>query len=1114
MVLDTPAHSVPASDMEALHRFQERVNLILLLDHGGRAGSNFFQCLFDRHEELIAAPLVHYVYSYWQRYFGERQTILAAEAHTFIATQSYARLLYQEPEGICAEIIEKIGGSRSAPFDRVRFRQLIADSLKEAPEISRRNLVTLLYGAYAICRGFAVDKARYIMINDAVSTKGENMLEGFKVTVVDQALTDFPQARILALTRDPRAQYASTRHQMVNELGNNYNLHPQTWWDSLRDLWMKKISLDTGPAHLCLLYQVATYRDLLRKWQERKDAWLFLRNEDFNTNFVATMKTFCATIGIAPDPEWLELGDAYTARMMGLPWAGTGAYSDRYQKITDGPLANEEARKVAVGPSKYVTERWKDRLPAHEQALLERYFRHELATLGYPFLQEERWKRGVGYILSSLRPWSGEWAGWSWLKKSKTAKDAAGRIAYLLFSPPYYLLARLRLWQIERSGFFDRGFLELKSPPSCLGSGHPGLLYADMTPLHYCADRASWKLLAYALAVRLSGRNLVVSLAQPATDSRVQRLLSALAHVTTIPFDLADFRTEQNLHPFTERERLLLEIYRKTINADAGENFKAFVSRYIVDQWAHPLSAQLLATSYARSVESNVQRLFLEKTPVTQDFQNLVQGKIPTLFYLSSRPLLHDLSQILRYLKVLPFLFPSKDKTAAPALGRLAVQHVSRDMAGDFPGDFDWLPDSTINSQEIVYLIEGNDVIPPDYEVFCRQHKIEILIKEKWRPARCRESFRQEIFRELGGVFATLARTRFKLAAIQAAYGWIFTWNRCFFREQGIIAYLNVADTNLNALPTTHALESLGGLDLTFEFSATGYHAYMDAKPAGRHQYLCWGPLTESMIHDCQEKVPYRLAPKEIFHAGNMRLYMADRVTETRAADLNKIAAAQGKKKILVLDAATSHLKLTSILQRRNFYDALMFLIAAHPDDLFLIKPQTEMDLSATQLQQLDFFERQGNLILLSPWSLPHYLFSHVDLVIATPIYSSSFMEACAARCPAICFDQSAWPHVLRSYIPSFLLANDKESLTKAVKKLLSGSLSAQERSSLDSLCCAIDPYGDGMGHRRFADYISLWLNTLRETGSADAALPQVSAAYRLRHPVMETVVQRKKVGL
>ena len=46
-----------------------RVNLLLLIDHGGRAGSNFFQCLFDQHQSLIFCPLVHYVYSYWDEQY-------------------------------------------------------------------------------------------------------------------------------------------------------------------------------------------------------------------------------------------------------------------------------------------------------------------------------------------------------------------------------------------------------------------------------------------------------------------------------------------------------------------------------------------------------------------------------------------------------------------------------------------------------------------------------------------------------------------------------------------------------------------------------------------------------------------------------------------------------------------------------------------------------------------------------------------------------------------------------------------------------------------------------------------------------------------------------------
>ncbi len=153
-------------ERQSLEDFSKTVNLVLMLDHGGRAGSNFFQCLFDAHQECITSPLVHYVYSYWHSIFGDRDMVSAKEAHEFIAHTSYSRFLYHDPVGEFAKIIRKIGGDETRPFDRMRFRALIDELFTGEDMISRRTVITYLYGAYALCRGFDLSKAKYLILGD------------------------------------------------------------------------------------------------------------------------------------------------------------------------------------------------------------------------------------------------------------------------------------------------------------------------------------------------------------------------------------------------------------------------------------------------------------------------------------------------------------------------------------------------------------------------------------------------------------------------------------------------------------------------------------------------------------------------------------------------------------------------------------------------------------------------------------------------------------------------------------------------------------------------------------------------------------------------------------
>jgi hypothetical protein len=435
----------------ALARFIDRVNHIALIDHGGRAGSNFVQCLFDSHPTVLSAPLVHYPYSYWLRFIGDRDRLPAAEAADFIIRRSYFRFVYPDAVGPVADMVSKIGGDPDDALNRPRFRAILDAALAARPEWTRRELFAVAYGAYGLAMGRDIDRVRYILTNDAVSLNHERMIDGFAGRPLDLMRADFPDGIFLALLRDPRAQFASTRHQMVNELGNNYGLRPGGVLAALARLWRDDISMDDGPAHLTLCYQVSAARALLRKWRENPSNWLFLRNEDVNTDFLPTMTALCARLGVEIDPAWRN--PDYDPTMQGAIWASTGAYSSRYQKVENGPLKNDapEVVKSTARPNRYVTERWKKRMGRGEIALLDSLFAEEMAIFGYDS------PGGADSGLTALcRPFSGEAPGPGWVEAGFRAGPVEGltRLFYYLPLPLFYLLSRWKLAVYIRRGFF------------------------------------------------------------------------------------------------------------------------------------------------------------------------------------------------------------------------------------------------------------------------------------------------------------------------------------------------------------------------------------------------------------------------------------------------------------------------------------------------------------------------------------------------------------------------------------------------------------------------------------------------------------------------------------
>ena len=61
--------------MSEFKNFSMQVNLLMVIDHAGRAGNGFFQTIFDSHPQVLACPWMHYVYSYLQSEYGDAEQL-------------------------------------------------------------------------------------------------------------------------------------------------------------------------------------------------------------------------------------------------------------------------------------------------------------------------------------------------------------------------------------------------------------------------------------------------------------------------------------------------------------------------------------------------------------------------------------------------------------------------------------------------------------------------------------------------------------------------------------------------------------------------------------------------------------------------------------------------------------------------------------------------------------------------------------------------------------------------------------------------------------------------------------------------------------------------------
>ncbi|MCB0325901.1 MAG: sulfotransferase [Bdellovibrionales bacterium] len=438
--------------------FVQRVNLIGLFDHSGRAGNGFFFTVFDLHPEIICCPWMHYTYSYLVRRFGLEQILPCESVHSYWVHEYYFRLLYQDRSTESDAQIIKFGGDPSAVVARDRIRAIFDSVVRGQSTILRRELVLLTYFAYAKGTDRDLSRIRYILTSDVISNY-ETVLREFRGDAVVATLEDFPKAKLLSLVRDPRAVFASNRHQFVNANGNMYGVRFGTYACRLKELMQLSLGFESCAYLFWILYATTAARSMYRIKKMLPGRFLTIRNEDLNLRFAETLKDICAQLEVSFDARWAER--EFMPTSVGCPWRGTGAYNNRYQTNLTGPLQND-SQLVAdrtSGPNAYVTRRWRSKLSRSEIALTEHLFREELIDLGYDFLETERGSISrVRLLAAVVVPFRGEIPGLRWLLEGfrQGPRELTERVLYYLSLPLFYVGARAQLWRlITKRRFFE-----------------------------------------------------------------------------------------------------------------------------------------------------------------------------------------------------------------------------------------------------------------------------------------------------------------------------------------------------------------------------------------------------------------------------------------------------------------------------------------------------------------------------------------------------------------------------------------------------------------------------------------------------------------------------------
>jgi len=414
----------------------QKLMVSVVIDHG-RAGNMFFMRLFDQHPEILVVARTGYFYSNLIDIFDGENEIFGDDALKWLVNKSKFR-------GFCLDMSPEIeadcrhiGEDPFIDIDRGKVLFVLKTLLKG--RVTKRTILLATHLAYCYGTGRDFSKFQYILINDSITGDNERK-------IFFELQNDFGKIKIIHLIRDPRANFASLRHQFVNAFSTMYPLFPKRIFKSLPSnaiwLWV-------------LFYTTAGALDMNKFTRKVNENDLYrIRIEDVNVSFVDSMKKLTDWLGICWDDIWSD--PKYSVTSVGKPWRGISAYKSYYQENQKGPIKNDVIIKnIFAKPDSTLPNKWKKHVTKGEERFLESIYYDEIKECGYKIKFINSKRDIIKGVFFGLLPFSGEIPSFKWyftVRNEKKIKDIIIKITYLPLLPIFYFTSRAHLLFLFFSG--------------------------------------------------------------------------------------------------------------------------------------------------------------------------------------------------------------------------------------------------------------------------------------------------------------------------------------------------------------------------------------------------------------------------------------------------------------------------------------------------------------------------------------------------------------------------------------------------------------------------------------------------------------------------------------
>ena len=307
---------------------------IVFLVCAGRAGSGFLHSLLDSHPEILMLPMELKFHATWCRLDCDNVESIDDMVEKWCGNSKLVRFR----EGIHSD--RRNDKFTNCEFER--FRTKLSLCLKNR-SLERHQVFYAIHEAYALAIGQNIDRIKTIVEWPADPSWLENSFE------------DFPDARIINVTRDFRANYASLKQTYLNTRRSLVDYGSKNFVGKMALVKIIKS-----------LYQDARKIAFLPQKLEEKN-FLTVRLEDLHMDLENSVRVVARWLGIRYQESLLQ------STLGGKAWLGNSSY-----KV-----------KVA-GVDKRILTRWKSKLSKSEVIIIEYIFQDMLRKYEYSLTQSNQ----------------------------------------------------------------------------------------------------------------------------------------------------------------------------------------------------------------------------------------------------------------------------------------------------------------------------------------------------------------------------------------------------------------------------------------------------------------------------------------------------------------------------------------------------------------------------------------------------------------------------------------------------------------------------------------------------------------------------------------------------